>query len=311
MSVAFILGQRQTAYDPANLIRLHKAEFRLQDAYTEAAETTGIDVEHLLNNVAEGERAKRVVASVGLAAAMIGIHDVLRDRGIAPAAIGGLSLGTMVGSALAEALTRPDLYRLLALAENADEPDLTGRAQGCAGAVLPIGEKYESFYGGQEGIWLAGDFGMHESGAFRMLLLAGYRDALEEAASRVPKEYFQFNEEVIAPHCPLRQHVADAVAEYLKEVPVADPTVRLCSCIERGTLSTASEVADMLVRNMVTGVDLDAVSGEMIAAGAKIGLVLGPTLPPVFEFPFPVVYLDAPEDFEKIEPAALAAGIKL
>jgi [acyl-carrier-protein] S-malonyltransferase len=311
MSVAFILGQRQTAYDPTGLIAFHETEAQVRDAYQQAAETTGIDVEHLLHNIADGEQQRRVVASVGLAAAMIGIHDVLLGRGFDPVAIGGLSLGTMVGTALAGSLDRAELYRLLLLAEMADAPDETGRAQGCAGAVLPVGSEYESFYGTQEGIWLAGDFGMHESGAFRMLLVAGYRDVLDEVASRVPKEYFLFNEEPIAPHCPLRQHVADQVAEHLKSVTLADPVTRLCSCLERGTLTTASEVADMLVRNIVSTVHLDAITQEMVSNGAKLGVVLGPTLPHTFEFPFPIVYVDAPEHISQIASTALTAGITL
>jgi [acyl-carrier-protein] S-malonyltransferase len=311
MSVAFILGLRQTTYDPGNLIRFHAAESRVRDAYQEASEATGIAAHDLLHNTAEGERAKRVVASVGLAAGMIGIHDVLVARGVVPTAIGGMSMGAMVGTALVNALSRPDLYRLLAFADEADGPDPDGPAQGCVGAIVPIGTDYESLYGVREGVWVAADFGMHESGAFRMLLLAGYQDALNESTKHLPKEFLVPSEEIIAPHCPLRQKVADKVAEYLKKVDIADPTVRMVSCLGRGTLTTASEIRDMLADNITSGMSLDTVSQEMAVGGTRLGIVLGPTLPPVFEYPFPVAYVDAPEDVDQIRGMALAAGVRL
>lgn len=311
MSIAFILGLRQATYDPSNLIRFHAAEAKVRDAYQEAAEATGLDVEHLLHNTAEGEQAKRVVASVGLAAGMIGIHDVLVGRGIVPTAIGGMSMGAMVGTTLVNALSRPDLYRLLAFADNADGPDPDGPAQGCVGAVVPIGMDYETLYGVREGVWVAADFGMHESGAFRMLLLAGYKDALEEATGHLPKELLVPSEEIIAPHCPLRKHVADQVGEYLKKIDIADPTVRMVSCLGRGILSTASEIREMLADNITTGMSLDTVSQEMAFGGTRLAVVLGPTLPPVFEYPFPVAYVDAPEHVDQLPGLALAAGVKL
>jgi [acyl-carrier-protein] S-malonyltransferase len=242
---------------------------------------------------------------------MTGLYDLLRDRGLEPAAVGGLSLGTMVSCAIAGSIARADLFRLLVDAELGDEPSREGRIQACAGAVLPVGSDYETFYGGREGIWLAGDFGMHESGAFRMLLLSGYRDALEAAAAHVPPEYFVFTDEPMAPHCPLRAHVAERVAARLATVPLADPDVVLCSALERGVLTTAAEVADVFVRNIVSPVHLDHLTGEMVARGARMGLVLGPTLPQTFEFPFPVGYLDSPESLEQFEALAATVGVRL
>ena len=310
MSIAFILGQKNVSYDPAGLIALYETEPDIRAAYHLAADATGIDLDALLHNRGTGEKEQRCVASVGLAAAMMGIYDVLIGRGVVPAAIGGLSLGTMASAALAGSLDRGDLLRILYRAEAADEAVPGARQQACTGAVLPVGCDYESFYGGREGYWLAGDFGMHESGAFRMLLLSGYRDALEAEAAKHPKEWFVFSEEIIAPHCPLRQHVADLVAAELKQLTLADPRLRLCSCLERGTLTTAAEVEDVLVRNVVSTVDLDNLSQEMVSHGATMGVVLGPTLPKTFEFPFPITYVDEPAHLDQVcaSMAATTAG---
>ncbi|MGA8117310.1 MAG: acyltransferase domain-containing protein [Actinocatenispora sp.] len=311
MSIAFVLGQKNVSYDPAGLIAFYETEPKVKAAYDLAAETTGMDVDKLLRNLGDDEQERRSVASVGLAAAMVGIHDVLRERGVQPSAIGGLSLGTIVSSCLAGSLGRRDLFDILYAAEQADKAVPGERTQGCAGAVLPVGCEYDSFYGGQDGIWLAGDFGMHESGAFRMLLLSGYLDSLQEAASKQPKEYFVFSEEVIAHHCPLRQHVADLVAEKLKKITLTDPELRLCSCLERRTLTAAAEVEEMLVRNVTNPVYLDHLSQEMISHGAKLGVALGPTLPKTYELPFPVVHVESPKDLDALGSAALAAGITL
>lgn len=312
MSVALILGQRQTAYDPADLIRLHAEQPRLQAAYAQAATATGYDLEKILHNRGERESERRAVASVGLAAAMIGLHDVLLDRGIEPVAIGGMSLGFMVSCALAGSIDRDDLYRLLADAELGDEADPAARAQGCVGAVVPVDRDFESLYGDHgDDVWVAADFGMHESGAFRMLLLAGYRDALDAVAARVPEGYVLVSDEILAPHCPLRAHVAELLARRLETLTITDPSVRLASCLEQGLLRTSAEVIDALVRNIVAPVHLDYLTGEMVAHGARHGIVLGPTLPKVFEFPFPVDYLDSPESLDRLGALAPTAGASL
>ncbi|GAA2643539.1 hypothetical protein GCM10010399_91900 [Dactylosporangium fulvum] len=300
MSVAFILGQKNLNYEPAGLIALYEQCTAVRDMYTKAAEWTGFEA-RLLVRLVEDESLRARTTSIGLAAAMLGIADVLGERGVRPAIVGGISLGAMVAAALAGAVPRRQVMELLAHTGPDDGPERPDRPEGCAAVVLPLGQTYEDFYGTRPGVWFSGDFGMHTSGAFRMLLLSGYRDALDDLAAGYPAEYFVFSEEEVAVHSPLRHRARDVVARLAATMDFTDPRVPMCSSLEPRVLHSAALVRGEFSRNVVEPVRTDHLSGQMRRMGTRLGVVLGPTLPrDGFEFPFPVVYVDAPEHLDHV-----------
>ncbi|MFI5908332.1 hypothetical protein [Dactylosporangium sp. NPDC051541] len=299
MTVAFILGQKNLNYDPAGLIALHEQCPAVRDSYTGVGRWSGNDPELLVRGSEDPVVRSRTI-SLGLAAAMLGIADVLRERGVRPAVVGGISLGAMVAAALAGAVPRRQLIELLARTAEDDVPLDPARPEGCVAAVLPLGQTYEEFYGTRPGIWFGGDFGLHTSGAFRMLLLSGYRDALEELAAGYPPEYFVFSDEDVAVHCALRHRARDEVARRTAAMDFTDPAVPMCSSLEPRELHSAALVRAEFSRNVVEPVHTDHLSDRMRRLGVRLGVVLGPTLPrDGFEFPFPVVYVDAPEHLDQ------------
>ncbi|GAA1539883.1 hypothetical protein GCM10009827_069020 [Dactylosporangium maewongense] len=300
MSLAFILGQKNLAYDPTGLIALYERHQAVRDSYDRAAQWTGIDVALLLRTADDATQRSRTT-SIGLAAAMLGIADLLGEHGVHPAMVGGISLGAMVSGALSGAVAREDVIGLLGHTDGDQRPDRDELPEGCVAAVLPLGQTYESFYGTRPGVWFAGDFGMHTSGAFRMLLLSGYRDALDELATGYPPEYFVFSEETVAVHSPLRHRARDVLARIAADIEFTVPAVPMCSSLEPRVLHSADQVRSEFSRNVVEPIRADHLTGQMRRLGARLGVILGPTLPrDGFEFPFPVVYVDAPDDIDQV-----------
>ncbi|GAA3245988.1 hypothetical protein ACFO1B_40425 [Dactylosporangium siamense] len=300
MSLAFILGQKNLTYDPTGLIGLYEQHQAVRDAYERAAEWTGLDVGLLLRTVEDDTQRSRTT-SVGLAAAMLGITDLLGERGVHPAMVGGISLGAMVAGALSGAVSRQDVIGLLGHTDGDQRPDRAELPEGCVAAVLPLGETYESFYGTRPGIWFGGDFGMHTSGAFRMLLLSGYRDAIDQLATGYPPEYFVFSDETVAVHSPLRYRARDVLARIAADITFTDPVVPMCSSLEPRVLHSADQVRSEFSRNVVEPIRAEYLTGQMRRLGARLGVILGPTLPrDGFEFPFPVVYVDSPDDIDHV-----------
>ncbi|GAA2643545.1 hypothetical protein GCM10010399_91910 [Dactylosporangium fulvum] len=317
MSLAFIFGTNLLNYDPRGVAEFHAANPVMQRVYERVGEWTGLDEDLLLRRREDDDpdpEARSRHGSVALAAAMVGIHDVLGEQGIHPGAVGGLSLGSMVSSCLAGVLPRQALFELLMRMDHVGPQDPDGRAEGVAVAFLPVDQEEELLVEPKrDGVWLAGDFGTHPTGTFRILLLSGYREALEQLAAETTVGSVQVQEaNTVAVHTPLRAPVRDSIARVTAGVALADPVLPLCSCLEPRTLTTAAEVADMFSRNAVETIRIDAMSGEMRRHKTRLGLVLGPSLPRGWiDFPFPVVHVESPADLPGVMAGIFEHGVVL
>ncbi|GAA1539873.1 hypothetical protein GCM10009827_069010 [Dactylosporangium maewongense] len=321
MSLAFIFGTNLLNYDPRGVMEFHDAYPAMQKVYDKVSAWTGLDLDRLLRRREDDEEdleARSRHGSVALAAAMVGIHDVLAAQGIHPAAVGGLSLGSMVSSSLAGALPRERLFDLLMRMDHVGPRDPSGPAEGVAVAFLPIGEDEALLVEPKrDGVWLAGDFGTHPTGTFRILLLSGYREALERLAEETAASgglgQVQVQEaNSVAVHTPLRQAVADSIAAIAAGAGLGDPVLPLCSALEQRTLTSAAEIADMFSRNAVETIRIDDMSAEMHRHKTRVGLVLGPSLPRGWiGFPFPVVHVESPADLPEVMAAIFDNGVVL
>lgn len=310
MSLASIFGTNLFNYQPGGVIDFYESFPAVREIYGQAAEWTGVDVEVLLHQNGEkaaGDEQLRLQAgSVALAAAQLGIHDVLAEKGIRPALVGGLSLGGMVSSCVAGVLSRRELIELLFSSQHLPASPAATRREGVASAFLPLDYDPEFYYGeSREGVYLGSDFGCDATGACRVVLLTGYRDALEKLAAEVPPGSVVVSDDGnIAVHSPLRRAARDLISDRVAAIDFADPVLPLCSCLEERTLKSAGEAREMFVRNVVEPVSTVHLTEEMRRHGTRLGLVIGPSLiKDLLQFPFPVVYVDSPQAL----PAAVAA----
>jgi [acyl-carrier-protein] S-malonyltransferase len=325
MSLAFIFGTNLLNYDPQGVAEFHETEPVVQQLYGHVSDWTGLDLDTLLRRATDNDNESESDidgdietesrhGSIALAAAMIGIHDVLSERGIHPAALGGLSLGAMVSSCLAGVLPRRQLFELLLEIEHVGPRDPNGRPEGVAVAFVPVEQDPARYYGrDQEGVFLGGDFGTHPSGTFRILLLTGYRDALVRLAAESAEGSVLLQEaNTVAVHSPLRRSVYESVARHMAGVELTDPVLPLCSSLGPETLTTGAEVRTMFARNAIDTIRIDDMSAELHRHKVRMGLVLGPSLPRGWiTFPFPVVHIERPSDLAEMTSAIFEFGIAL
>ncbi|MEZ0095638.1 acyltransferase domain-containing protein [Streptacidiphilus sp. EB129] len=320
MSLAFIFGTNLLNYDPSGIAAFHATQPAVQRLYEQVSGWTGLDLDTLLRRGPQPDLDQVDIetvsrqGSIALAAAMVGIHDVLAREGVHPASVGGLSLGAMVSSCLAGALPRRELFELLLRMDHVGPRQPDARPEGVAVGFIGT-EDDPMLYcePKREGVYLAGEFGTHPSGAFRTMLLSGYRDALEQLSAEIEVGSVQLQEaNTVAVHSPLRQPVADSVARLVAGAAVGEPVLPMCSSLERRTLTTAAEIRDMFGRNAVETIRIDDMSAEMARHGARLGLVLGPSLPKGWiAFPFPVVHVESPADLSEVTAAIFEFGVVL
>ncbi|MET7641404.1 ACP S-malonyltransferase [Streptomyces sp. NPDC005438] len=315
MALASIFGTNLFQYEPDGVIEFYEEYEEVRESFRLAAEWTDIPLEPLLrqDGVYEDQGERIRVTSVGLAAAQLGIQDVLRNKGLVPDVVGGLSLGGLVASSVAGAIDRPGLMALLTRGEHRPQRE-DPRAEGIAAAYLPLDQDPEEYHGvRREGVHLGADFGCDAGGRIRLVLLAGYRDALEKLAAEEPEGMINVTEGAhLAVHSPLRKDARDASRSYIEPAPFQDPALPLCSSLERKTLTRADEVRQMFIDNVASPISVVHVTEEMTRHQAQLGLVIGPS--PVMnalQYPFPVVFVDSPKALPQVVSAVFEHGIRL
>jgi [acyl-carrier-protein] S-malonyltransferase len=245
MKVAFIFGPGGANEDPAGMISLYERNSEVRQAYDEVAGLSGIDVDVVLRKRdRQGDRNAALVNFISLAAGMLGIHDALCALGVSPSVIGGISLGGQVGSCVAGALPRPTLIDILQHGLHGPASDAPDLAETIAFAFVPTGQDHSWYYGRErDGVYVASDFGPEPFGAGRMLMLSGYRRALEDLAA-IDRNHIHIREERYvrtAYHSPLHEHARYALSQRLKRVHFTDPKLPVCVALEGSTLTTAEE----------------------------------------------------------------------
>ncbi|EST37923.1 hypothetical protein N566_10350, partial [Streptomycetaceae bacterium MP113-05] len=316
MALASIFGTNLFQYDPDGVIQFYEAYPAVRESFRFASEVTGTAVEPLLkqNGEYKDETERIRVVSVALAAAQLGIQDALVEKGLHPEMAGGLSLGGLVASSVAGAVRRRDLLEMLTRGEHRPRAHGSERTEGIAAAYLLPDYDSEHYYGeSREGVYMGADFGYDANGNIRIVLLSGYRDALEKLAAGEPEGVVNVTENADhAVHSPLREEAAEAGRPTIEKVPFTAPRITLCSCLEQKTVTTPDEVREMFVSNVSRPVSVPHLTSEMRRHNAQLGLVIGPS--PVMnalQYPFPVVFVDSPAAVPQAVAAVFEHGVRL
>jgi malonyl CoA-acyl carrier protein transacylase len=316
VALASIFGTNLFNYEPSGVVAFYEAYPAVRESFAQASKWTGLDVEPLLyqDGTYEDESGRLQAVSVGLAAAQLGIQDVLMEKGLRPEVVGGLSLGGLVASCVAGTIERQDLMRLLMVADHAPQQDGGDRVEGIAAAYLSLDFDPDHYYGEQrEGVFLSADFGCDAGGRIRIVMLSGYRDALEKLAAEEPEGVINLTEDAdLAVHSPLRENSRQLARTQLAGVRFADPGLPVCSCLEQRTLGTGDEIREMVVDNVVKPISLVHLNQGMRQHGTELGLVVGPSpVLNVLQYPFPVVFVDSPEVVPQAVAAVFEHGVRL
>lgn len=296
-------------------VELHTAYAVVRELYAQVAEWTGLTVGQVLeDDLPEAPEERQSVGTVRECVHAIAVYDVLAEKGLRPAVLGGLSLGGMSAACLAGAVGRRPLFEMLAHARHAPALPPGSAAQGLALSFEPIGQEDGRHRGdGLPNVFLAGVFGPTADGAARILMLSGERAGLDELAARLPEgSVIPLPDRTMAIHSPLRAHFREFMAPYIDAMPFADPELPLVSCLDPKILVTAEDVRDSFQRNATDAISLVNLCAGLRDEGARLGLVMGGSIPDgVLRFPFPVVHVNRPEHVEQVLTTVFELGIEI
>jgi [acyl-carrier-protein] S-malonyltransferase len=302
---------------PGNGADLYERYPAVRELYASIEGWTDIPVARLLSWDLPTQQEFREVGAIRQAAVALGLCDVLAEHSVHPDVAGGLSLGGRIGACIAGALSRRDLFTILAELRHAPPP--AGEPQGVAALVLPVDADLDEMVRARLGprLHLAAELGVLAGGRDRMLLVAGYRGELEDLAARMPKGTVRIPRDVVsAYHSPLSQHLVDFLDPAVLAASFHDPVIPLCSCVAVRTLRTAAQVREEFRRNPISRVSLPHVLDGFERHGVELALLLGPAQVDLFlENPqIPVVHVESPDHIAEaltaVHEFGLAQGVR-
>ncbi|WP_369384055.1 ACP S-malonyltransferase [Streptomyces sp. cg36] len=300
MGLGLLLGGGVTR-EPQGL-ELYQAFPVMRDLYEQIADWCSLPVSMLLGDELPQEvEVQQSLAAVRQAALSMAVHDILAEQRVHPSVIGGLSLGGVVGAALAGAVPRRQMFRLMAV--GIDFPGLPASAPGQRMAVItvPDGEHIETYLAGHPEVHPAVWVGTSADGSGTFVVVGGENAAMDRLTAAHPEGVVTAVPGELAIHTPLREPYRRFLAPHLAEVDFKDPLLPLYSGLDRGRLSTADEIRDMFDRNPVEPVHLPYIYDGMVDAGVDFAVIVSSSIPPgLLSLPFPVVHVGRPKDLEKV-----------
>ncbi|CAM3751076.1 hypothetical protein KIPE111705_23190 [Kibdelosporangium persicum] len=243
----------------------------------------------------------------------IGLTDVLAARGIRPHVLAGSSLGGMISACVGGAISRPELFRLLDFLEEIPLAPVGEPLRGIAFAWIPHDSDLDWYCGpGRLDVHLAADYGDVREGNARMVLLSGYRTALQQLAAEAPEEQVVVLGVLYGGHSPLQQFVHDELKPYVERMEIRAPDIPVFSSLREARLISAEDVRqDILLNTVVTTRMQHAIAG-LWSYGVEVAATIGQALPvSLFEFPFPNLEVATVDDIEQFTYSLYDLGIDL
>ncbi|KAA9166495.1 acyltransferase domain-containing protein [Amycolatopsis acidicola] len=256
---------------------LHEHCPAVREVYRQASAWTGAPVDRLLSWGPDPLTEYREVGAIRRSAVVLGLCDVLAEKGIRPDAVAGMSVGALTAAAIAGAVSRRELFELLARLREA--PLVSGPPQGMATLFVPPGVDPEEFAGGfPDGVWVAVEIGPVHGGATRLVQLSGRQDALRKLAAQVAdEEKLQLPpESFVAFHSPLRAHVRELLEPRIAAMDFHAPEIPLYGGMEPIRYETADQVREMVLRNQTDPVSLPRMLGRLGEQDVELSFLLGP-----------------------------------
>lgn len=270
---------------------------QVQEIYEKAAGWTGLTVDRMLRWELDRLEEYQQVGLIRQASIILGVADLLAERGVRPDVIAGMSLGSLVGACIAGAVERKDLFTFLR--RKTEVPPPTGPAQGCAGLLVPVDADDEEYLGQLvEGTWVGGELGLRRNGTVRGFMVSGYVDALHELMAKLPEGSMHMIKDVnVAVHVPACADQNEYLEPVWSKMNFHDPEIPLCSCKERGMLTTAADVRKWYLGNQVDKVSHPDMFSNVIGHEPQLAFLLGPAKLDIYldALPCPVIQIENDE----------------
>ncbi|MDQ0935054.1 hypothetical protein [Streptomyces turgidiscabies] len=282
---------------PGAGVDLYERYPQVQEIYAKAAEWTGLTVDRMLRWELDRQQEYQQVGLIRQACVILGVADLLAERGVRPDVIAGMSLGSLVGACLAGAVERQDLFTFLR--RKTEVPPPTGPAQGCAGLLVPVDADDEEYLGQLvEGTWVGGELGLRRNNTVRGFMVSGYVDALLQLKDKLPEGAMHMIPDVkVAVHVPLCADQNEYLEPVWSKMNFRDPEIPLCSCKERGMLTSAEDVQKWYLGNQVDKVSHPDMFHNVIQNDPQVAFLLGPAKLDIYldALPCPVIQIENDE----------------
>jgi [acyl-carrier-protein] S-malonyltransferase len=269
----------------------------VRDWYADIEDWTGLSAQQIFEApyIPENGNSRQSIAPLRQASATIAACDVLAGYGIRPDGICGVSMGALIGGCLSGAVGRRDFIELLMHMRTAPPPAVDAPPEGMAVLTVPPETEIRDYL--RPDVYLAVDSGVVRRGKVRIATLAGYRSALEKLAAELPPGVLRMLDFPVASHTPLQQCISDFMAPYLARLPVKDPGLKLWTLPGTEPVTTADGIRDIYLRNPVETVYLDRLPEILRAAGARLGIIVGPSSRRKDQtwLKVPIVHVETPE----------------
>jgi [acyl-carrier-protein] S-malonyltransferase len=312
MTLAFIIDGGLND-PPGTGIDMYESFPSVREVYAQAARCCGMPVDRLLSWELDRCGEHRQVGAIRQTALALGLCDVLEGHGVRPDVVAGMSHGAITGAAVTGAVARQELFGLLAHLRGV--PDPTGPPHGCASFFLPRERDPGEFVGGfPDGVYIAAEMGVADQNpAVQMVLLSGYRAALDQLASQLPErcELHIPPDINTAYHSPLLRHVTDFAEPWVARMTFRDPQIPLCGALAPFEYETGEQVRSMILRNSTDPVILPRLFECLDRHEVKLSLVLGPSMGDllVTAAKHTIVCVESPEHIPEALEAVYESGL--
>jgi malonate decarboxylase epsilon subunit len=271
MKVAFLFhGQGSQEPEMLHHLLSHPAA---EEVLQEMSQTLGFDV-----RATDSEDALKSTTSVQLALLASGVATarVLKQSGVQPTAVAGLSIGAFAAAVVAEAISLSDATKLVCCRAKQMErmyPSSYGLA-----ALIGLNETQVS------GLVKAVSSEAHpvfvgNINAPRQIVIAGSIRGMKEVISRAVELGARKAELLpvsVPSHCPLMQPIAQSLREQLHSMQIRDPRFVYVSNVKARAIRSAGGIAKDLADNIAYGVrwqDATSVAREL---GCQLFLEMPP-----------------------------------
>ena len=205
-----------------------------------------------------------------------GMTAVLREKGIVPAAAAGLSLGEYSALHAAGVFDAPTAVKLVAFRGKAMEEAAAGRP---SAMMAVLGLDRASLQEACNAASSAGVVVIANYNCPGQLVIGGEQAAVEQAAAIAKEKGAKrcLPLKVSGPfHTPLMAPAGDALADYFRDLPFADPAIPvLFNCI--GDMKPAEvSIAQLLVRQVQSSVYMEDTIRKMADMGLDALVEIGP-----------------------------------
>jgi [acyl-carrier-protein] S-malonyltransferase len=254
----------------------HEASPAARAVFDEASDALGFDVAKLCFEGPEAELQLTANTQPAVLTVSVAATRLLAERGVAPAVLGGHSLGEYTALVVAGALTFGDAVRVVRRrGEFMQEavPVGTGAMAALLGVELPVVEEICRDAAEGEVLDVAN---INSPG---QIVVAGHRGAVERAVALASARGGRRSVllPVSAPfHCRLMAPAAERLAAVLAGVRAADPRPPVVRNVDAGLTTRAADVRPFLVRQVTAPVRWTDCVARMAREGCRTFLEVGP-----------------------------------